>query len=616
MVRTPKHLLIVDNTTTCAMRIKTLAQIHGAKAKLVHWSEWDRFSINEMENLPCMLIIEQTVPLHVVHSLLDTLPNIPLFILFNPNKPLIPWPIKRQINPLSSALSNFEIVSIIEPYWLEDKTINLPNVVVIDSTPESAFQINSVLSQAHIPCTLTHEVNLTLLQGVDLVLVNISENKDRLGQLEKIKQTYPLIGAIVYGEQKSLSSFKFIEFALKVGVNDILDIQKLESNWLAKFNRVWQKTAEMKEELLVSSNIQKSFDVMLEKSLISKVLMANSMDGILAFSEDGSILKNNDGFCELLGLIDEQVKNANVFNLISSQSKKQLQKLLYSDYLFQQQFLDLHLLHEHGVAIPVSVSINRINLHGQYVYIAVMRNNVNQQLQKKILVQQNARLEHKVKEVERQKELLVEFTRKNNRKQNMFMSHFTRYLIAQNESENQMTNEVIHKLYNLDLICKLQAEQEPIRFQTINLKTMIDKTLVVLEDAISAKKISVINDVNTEVVVRFTEDHLQKIIYELLHNSVLYNLQEASIQITSQYQAEQRVELIIADTGLGILEHKQLSIFDLQEINDGTSIETCCTGLPLCKLLAQHNQADIQVDNNYQKTKVIGSIFSLYMEKE
>jgi signal transduction histidine kinase len=196
------------------------------------------------------------------------------------------------------------------------------------------------------------------------------------------------------------------------------------------------------------------------------------------------------------------------------------------------------------------------------------------------------------------------------------MSHFTRYLIAQNESENQMTNEVIHKLYNLDLICKLQAEQEPIRFQTINLKTMIDKTLVVLEDAMSAKKISVINDVNTEVVVRFTEDHLQKIIYELLHNSVLYNLQEASIQITSQYQAEQRVELIIADTGLGILEHKQLSIFDLQEINDGTSIETCCTGLPLCKLLAQHNQADIQVDNNYQKTKVIGSIFSLYMEKE
>ncbi|WP_303473546.1 hypothetical protein, partial [Marinovum sp. 1_MG-2023] len=82
----------------------------------------------------------------------------------------------------------------------------------------------------------------------------------------------------------------------------------------------------------------------------------------------------------------------------------------------------------------------------QYVYIAVMRNNVNQQLQKKILVQQNARLEHKVKEVERQKELLVEFTRKNNRKQNMFMSHFTRYLIAQNESENQITNEVIHKL--------------------------------------------------------------------------------------------------------------------------------------------------------------------------
>ena len=606
MPRAVKNVLIVDNATTCAMRIKILVNIHGAKANVVHWTDWQEVAVKYAEQPPCLVIIEETVPNFVAEMVVEQLSLLPFFLLFNSNKKQKTWTLNKQVNPLSSSLSNFELMTLLEPYWAEEKAINLPSVLILDDAVDSSYKITQELSDANIPCRIVDRVSLATIKDVDMVLVNVACSDKRVKQLIKIKEAYPLIGILAYGEVEQLSQYEFIKFALKYNISDLFLSSELDnSKWLAKFYAAWSKRAELKDQQLVSERVQTSLDTLLEKSLVMEVLFANSLDGLVAFKEDGSILKCNDGFSELLGYVKEQVSSANIYRLLSLQTRSQLQDLLESEHLIQQQVLDLQLKHQHNVLIPVSCAINRINFHGLFVYVAVMRNNTNQQLQQKILVQKNVQLEHRVREISRQREICTEMSRKSTRKKNAFMISFTDFL-----SKSDSNKVHINKINNVNLYLKVESGQESCHPKPIHLKPLVESALAHFHSVIKEADLSFKVSINEKQQVVFCQKHLEKILIELVNNSIQYTLHGGKIDIKLSGLSDQQVELSFADTGIGILEHRQLQLFDLYEVNSH-DLGGISTGLPLVKALMQLNRGEVYVDNHSLKGEVIGTVVTL-----
>lgn len=607
MAVSKKQVLIIDNATTCAMRIKTLVNIHGALAQIVHWSDWQHVLQAQTLAKPCLVIIEETVPLSITDSVVDTFSDLPLFSLINSQPDANHWQFNKPVTPIVSSLSNFELMALLQPYWREDKPIDLPNVLLLDEMPETSFLISQSLSGANIPCRIADEVENAWLNDTDMVLVNVSNLAKRKSQLEKIKLANPAVGIMAYGSNDELTNIEFVQFALQQKLDSALSFAELKENWLARFYQVWRDKAEAKDQLLVTQEVEASLAKLLEKSLVMQVLFANSMDGVVSFTEQGEILKLNNGFCELVGGLKQQVTSSNVFDWLTLQAKQELESLLNSEHLVQQQVLDLQIQHEHKITIPVSAAINKINFHGQFVYVAVMRNNTSQQLQQKLLMQKNAQLTHRAKELKRQHQVSADLSRINERKRNAFMLHFTNYL--NQNSPHQLAN-VEAKISNVSQYFRIQTRQEQSAKQVVTFAATLEQVLSNKREALQAAKIDVETHVSKFLQVVFDPQHLFKVLQELLSNAISFSPKNSRIELSQSLLSEQFVEVTIADMGIGILEHKQIQLFDLYESNT-ENCQQLATGLPLVKALLQVNGGEIYVDNHYRDTEVIGSVFTL-----
>jgi len=303
--------------------------------------------------------------------------------------------------------------------------------------------------------------------------------------------------------------------------------------------------------------------------------------------------------------LQEQVVDENIFNWLPLQSRHELEELLLGEHLIQQQVLDLQVRHEHNINIPVSVAINKINFHGQFVYVAVMRNNTSQQLQKKLLVQQNAQLVHKTKELKRQQEINGELTRKNERKKNAFMLSFTNYLAANSSEQSQA---IQNRIANVQQYFRLQTRQEQCVQKPLMLKTELEMLIQDQAKAIEQAGVKVKVNLNKSLQVVFDQEHLYKVFEELLVNAIQFSLKGGKIEFVQSLITDTHVEVAVNDTGIGILEHKQLQLFDIYELNSANKKELS-TGLPLAKALVQANRGEIYVDNHYDQDEVIGSVF-------
>ena len=608
MVASQKQVLIIDNATTCAMRIKTLVNIHGGSAQILHWSDWQHLIHNQQIPAPCLVIIEESVPLSVIDSVVDTLADFPLFLLIKHHSATELWAFDKPITPIVSSLSNFEMVSLLQPYWREDTIIALPNVLVLDDQPHVSYLLSQNLSEANIPCRISDDISNVCLSEVDMVLVKISDfMSKRHDQLLQLKLANPAVGVIAYGTEQDLTNIDFVQFALREKVDLALTLSQLEAPWLASFYQVWHNRAESKEQQRLTEQVEESLDNLLEKSLVMQVLFSSSMDGVVSFDNSGQILKLNNGFCELVGDIKTELLQSNIFDWLALQSKHELQDLLVSEHLVQQQVLDLQIQHKHQINIPVSASINKINVHGEFVFVAVMRNNTSSQLQHKLLIQKNSQLEHRARELKRQVEISADLTRINQRKRSAFMLHLTNYMTHQ---VKPIDDETKRKVSNIAEYYRIQSKQRQSIIEAVNVSDILKQVLTRYQNELKAKSLEVNLEVSQFLQVAFDREQIIQVFDELLRNAIEFSHKSTSIVISHSLLSSQHTEITISDVGLGILEHKQIQLFDLYESNSNGA-EHLSTGLPLVRSLLHSNGGEVYVDNHYLNGDVVGVVFKL-----
>lgn len=603
-----KQVLIIDNATTCAMRLKTLIEIHGADAKVSHWSDVEQCAITVQDERLCLLIIEETVPAFIVEQVVATYSNVPLFLLFNGDR-IVNWNVSVEVNPLSMSLSNYELMAVLEPYWAEEKSISLPDVLVLDTNSSNSHLCARLLFSTNIHCAVADEIANVQLADFDMILANISDRTGRLQQIVKAKRANPYLGVILYGDSEDFQGFEFIQKANLVGIDDVIATDKLGQELLSRFNRVWRKVAEFRDDQLVMTQNQTTMDKLLEQSLVLKVLFASSIDGIVAFNVDGVIRRVNDSFAELIGYDSELLLGNNVFPCLTKRSRLDVQEALRGDYLQQQQILELKLQHRHKVEIPVSAAINRINFHGEFVYIAVTRNVSAQYLHEKILLKKNEQLEHQVSECKKQQGVNNEIVRKGQRARSAFLAKLARL-----GSQKKIAPNWQKKLANIELMMQCEANQLAFKNEELDLQQVIESVGESLKALADEKEVSLqIESSDHFNIVKFSKAHLLHVLTEVLDNAIRFNLPRGEVRAYFE-STEEHAIINICDTGIGVLDFKHQQILDLYQANLHDS-ESLYTGLPLASELMSYLGGQLTCSNYVCDSKVNGTHIRLFLPR-
>lgn len=149
----------------------------------------------------------------------------------------------------------------------------------------------------------------------------------------------------------------------------------------------------------------------------------------------------------------------------------------------------------------------------------------------------------------------------------------------------------------LDL-ARIEAGRMDLSPARMTLDPVIEEAVALTRPAAEARHIAVNHDCHTTMVVRADEARVRQILLNLLSNAVKYNREGGRVNVSAIAQGD-RVRIIVADTGTGILEGQRHKLFKpFQRLGaEQTDIEGTGIGLVICKKLAEAMGGDIGFDS-------------------
>ncbi|MEE9430574.1 MAG: HAMP domain-containing sensor histidine kinase [Melioribacteraceae bacterium] len=148
-------------------------------------------------------------------------------------------------------------------------------------------------------------------------------------------------------------------------------------------------------------------------------------------------------------------------------------------------------------------------------------------------------------------------------------------------------------------------------FSDLNLRSCVENTLLKIEKKYPEEK-SISVNVDEFIEVRADEDSLEKILFNLVENAILFSKPNPVISIKAEKNND-KIKIIISDNGIGIKEEDLTKIFDLAK-DPSTIGESSYNGsgisLILIKELVEQNNGTIHIESNFGE----GSNVSFFLE--
>ncbi|HMH34492.1 MAG TPA: HAMP domain-containing sensor histidine kinase [Puia sp.] len=165
---------------------------------------------------------------------------------------------------------------------------------------------------------------------------------------------------------------------------------------------------------------------------------------------------------------------------------------------------------------------------------------------------------------------------------------------------------------NLLLWAKSQMQSTTLRKEDIDISRMIQDTIQLLHLQADAKKINILNRIDTSHDVRADKDMIALVLRNLISNAIKFTPEKGTISISLK-EKNTVTEVSVQDTGVG------MSPEYLEKINQnnyfstkGTSSESGTgLGLMLCKEFLQKNGGQLYISSEPGK----GSVFAFTVEK-
>jgi signal transduction histidine kinase len=143
--------------------------------------------------------------------------------------------------------------------------------------------------------------------------------------------------------------------------------------------------------------------------------------------------------------------------------------------------------------------------------------------------------------------------------------------------------------------------------KTVDLKKLLTDACDLFQPVADEKNISLLTRLPDEIMIRSDKGRLQRMVTNLLENAIKYTDSGGKVTITA-YKDKGRVNIVFADSGIGISEHDLPKIFDRFYRCDNSRTQPG-TGLGLClvRAIAKALGGDIRVSSKLNE----GSTFSV-----
>lgn len=164
---------------------------------------------------------------------------------------------------------------------------------------------------------------------------------------------------------------------------------------------------------------------------------------------------------------------------------------------------------------------------------------------------------------------------------------------------NVSTNQAYNLLENLLDWAKTQMGEISIYPKPILIKELVMMVTAIHTTAFNSKDLSFNIDIDKEIQVFADRNMISTVIRNLVSNAIKFTPSGGSISIFAKDKTD-NIELIIADTGIGIDEHDILKLFDLKQSNTtiGTDGEKGSgIGLMLCKEFVEKSNGKIWAES-------------------
>ncbi len=333
----------------------------------------------------------------------------------------------------------------------------------------------------------------------------------------------------------------------------------------------------------------------LEAQLLrNKMILNTTPEGYFAVDEQGRIRVVNPAFCRLLGYTRDEILSMGVpdFEVMENPAEvaEHIEKI---DQTGHDIFDSKHRCKD-GTVIDVEVSVNKVELAGEKMFYAFVRDI-------------SARIEN-------ERELIAardEAQRANYAKSEFLsrMSHelrtpmnailgFSQILRLQKltQSQQDFIDEIItaanHLLVLIDELLdlsRIEAGNMALAIEAIDVKNVLQRAIKIVQPILTERQIKLHIDCQQSMLMLADRTRLLQIFVNLLSNAAKYNKPNGDIRIECRSVDEHMLRVYVADTGIGIAAENIDKLFQSFERlgAEKTGIDGTGVGLALSQQLAQ-----------------------------
>lgn len=636
-----KRILIVDNSSVLAMRVKVLLELVGCETLLNHFLEIEGVPKNDLINDHFdMIVVVHGIPVYLVQELKNNFKEIP-FLLVAPHsqdaKVSSTFAELHQLLPSSQMIypffDNKEIIGILE----EELRINsaeaeilLPKVLLVDDDIQRLEKLEKSLKGAHLDVTTASEIKdvieLAKNKKFDLLISDFNMAKctgiDVFRQLKVINSDCRCLLVTSKPHQSAL-----IE-AIRIGVEDVLEKPLNESVLLQALHKVWQTELLKRNNLELVERLQDTVDALIEKDSLLRVIYKNTPDGIVLFEQSGNILEANDSCAYLFSASNKDLVGSSIYSLIDVESAEEVKTAIFQAGSNKQFSCELQVLLKDGLKIPLAGSFSEIDFHGEIAFAAILKNVSHLKHKEELLKETKDMLEQKVKDRTSELELAKDQAEQANLSKSDFlanMSHelrtpmhsilsFSRFGLDKLELQpipvdkmkkylsriESSGHRLLTLLNNLLDLSKLDVGKFPFYPEIQDLLPIVKTSIDDLSGFALERSIRVGLEANSsQVMLNCDRDQISQVLKNIISNAIKFSPDNSEIQI-NVFDSKGNVEIKVKDQGIGIPEDELELIFSKFAQSSKTNKGAGGTGLGLaiCRELIDYHQGTINAQNN------------------
>ncbi|MGL4570703.1 MAG: sensor histidine kinase [Clostridium sp.] len=180
-----------------------------------------------------------------------------------------------------------------------------------------------------------------------------------------------------------------------------------------------------------------------------------------------------------------------------------------------------------------------------------------------------------------------------------------------------LTNQITRLSDIVKNLLELTTTETLIEKENILVSDIMDDIILELNDFIQSKHINVNMNYN-DLEVYGSLDLLYQAFYNLIENSIKYNIDNGEISIISQKQDDNNILIQILDTGIGIPTEMQNNIFEpFYRVDKSRSrkIGGSGLGLSIVKNIIEKHDGTVMVSNNQEQGSCFSVILPIKKEK-